>query len=448
MRDFHYRGDTRGLIEEIARQFGVAANFDASFTGRSVRFNVEQASFSAAMGAATKVAKAFWVPLSSREMLVLADTSENRRQFERMSVRTYYLSGTNSAEEMNQVAGIFRSLFDIRFIALHPAQNLIQVRGPKNLLDAASRLIEDTAQRRPQVMLEIKAYEINSNLLREMGVSLPLQFRIFNIPAAALLLNNPDLQARINQLIASGGINQASASDIAALLAAVQGQNSDIFSQPFATFGGGSTLSGISVNPVTLRLNHNESQAKTLQQMTLRAADGAPATFMIGTRFPVLNATFSPIFNTPALAKVIGDSSFRAPFPSFTYQDLGITLKATPRVHEAGEVTLALEAAIKGLAGSSFNGIPVLTNREYKGSVRLKDGESAMILGYVTRAETKSRGGVPGLSLIPGLSFLASSGRKEVQDTQIMLMVTPHILSAGRSGSGPEVWVPPTVKTQ
>ena len=71
-----------------------------------------------------------------------------------------------------------------------------------------------------------------------------------------------------------------------------------------------------------------------------------------------------------------------------------------------------------------------------------------MILGYVTRAETKSRGGVPGLSLIPGLSFLASSGRKEVQDTQIMLMVTPHILSAGRSGSGPEVWVPPTVKTQ
>ena len=297
-------------------------------------------------------------------------------------------------------------------------------------------------------MLEIKAYEINSNLLREMGVSLPLQFRIFNIPAAALLLNNPDLQARINQLIASGGINQASASDIAALLAAVQGQNSDIFSQPFATFGGGSTLSGISVNPVTLRLNHNESQAKTLQQMTLRAADGAPATFMIGTRFPVLNATFSPIFNTPALAKVIGDSSFRAPFPSFTYQDLGITLKATPRVHEAGEVTLALEAAIKGLAGSSFNGIPVLTNREYKGSVRLKDGESAMILGYVTRAETKSRGGVPGLSLIPGLSFLASSGRKEVQDTQIMLMVTPHTLSAGRSGSGPEVWVPPTVKTQ
>jgi type II secretory pathway component GspD/PulD (secretin) len=180
--------------------------------------------------------------------------------------------------------------------------------------------------------------------------------------------------------------------------------------------------------------------------MTLRAADGAPATFMIGTRYPILNATFSPIFNTPALAQVIGNNSFRAPFPSFTFEDLGITLKTTPKIHNAGEVTLALEASIKGLGATSLNGIPVLTNREYKGSVRLKDGESAMILGYVTRAETKSLGGIPGLSLIPGLSALTSSHHKELQDTEIMLMVTPHILSAARAGSGPEVWLPPATK--
>ncbi|MDP9269263.1 MAG: type II and III secretion system protein [Acidobacteriota bacterium] len=449
MRDFHYRGDTRGLIEEVARQFGVAAIFDASFTPRPIHFNVEGANFAAAMATAARVSKAFWVPLSPREMLVAADTSESRRQFERMSMRTYYLSGATSAEELNQVAGIFRNLFDIRFISLHPTQSVIQVRGPKSSLDAASRLIEDTARRRPQILLEVKAYEINRNLLRELGVALPLQFRIFNIPAAALALQqSPDLQQLINQLIASGGINQANSADVAALLAALKGQQGGIFSQSFATFGGGLSLSGISVSPITLNLNHHESQAKTLQHMTLRAGDGAPATFMIGTRYPVLNATFSPVFNTPALARVIGNSSFIAPFPSFTFEDLGITLKTTPRVHDAGEVTLALEASIKGLGGTSLNGIPVLTNREYKGSVRLKEGESAMILGYVTVAETKSLGGLPGLSLIPGLSFLTSSRHKEVQESEIMLMVTPHILSPGRAGSGPEVWLPPAARNQ
>ncbi|MBI2677483.1 MAG: hypothetical protein HYX28_01735 [Candidatus Koribacter versatilis] len=448
-RDFHFRGDTRGLIEEIARKFSVAVSFDSSFSARSVRFDVEGADFGVAMSTAMRLSKAFWVPLSSSEMLVAAESQENRRQFERMSVRTYYVSGVNSAEEMNQIAGIFRSLFDIRFVSLHPAHSLIQVRGPKVSLDAANRLIEQAAQRRPQVMLEIKAYEIDRNLLRDMGVALPLQFRIFNIPAAALALQqSPDIQQLINQLIASGGINQANSADIAALLAALQGQQGGIFSQPFATFGGGATLMGIGVPPITLTLNRNESESKVLQHMTLRAADGSPATFMIGTRYPILNATFSPIFNTPAIAQVIQNNSFRAPFPSFTYVDLGITLKATPQVHGSKDVSLALEASIKGLGGTSLNGIPILTNREYNGSVRLQEGESAMILGYVTAAETKSVGGLPGFSLIPGLSMLTSSHHKERQESEIMLMITPHILSPGDTLSGPEVWLAPAGKAQ
>jgi general secretion pathway protein D len=449
LHDFHFRGDTRGLIEEIARQFGVVATFDQTFTARAVRFEVEGADFAAAMGAAAKLSKTFWTPISAREMLVAADTLENRRQLERMSVRTYYVSGANSAEEMNQIGGIFRSLFDIRFVTLHPAQSMIQVRGPKASLDAASRLIEETAQRRPQVLLEVKVYEIDRNLLRDLGVTLPLQFRIFNISAAALALQqSPDIQQLINQLIASGGLNQANSSDIAALLGALQGQQGGIFSQPFATFGGGLTLSGIVLSPLSLNLNRNESESKVLQHLTLRAANGSPATFMIGTRFPILNATFSPIFNTPALAQVIQNNSFIAPFPSFTYEDLGITLKATPQVHGASEVSLALETSIKGLGGTSLNGVPILTNREYKGSVRLKDGETAMILGYVTAAETKSVVGLPGFSSIPGLSLLTSTHHKNTQETEIMLMVTPHILSPGGTMSGPEIWLPPTGKTQ
>ncbi|HTK94106.1 MAG TPA: type II and III secretion system protein [Terriglobales bacterium] len=447
--DFHYRGDTRGLIDEIARAFGVTATYDASFSARPVRFEVQGADFRTAMGAAGKLGKSFWTPLSSTEMLVAADTPENRRQYERMSVRTYYLSGVNTAEEMNQVAGIFRQLFDVRFVATHPEQSLIQVRGPKSVLDAATKLIEDTAQRRPQVMLDVKVYEVDYHLLRQMGVELPLQARIFNIPSAALILQqSPDIQQLINQLIASGGLNQANAGDLAALLAALQSQQNGIFSQPFATFGGGLTLTGISIPPVTLHLNHNESSVQMLEHMTLRAADGKQATFMVGQRYPILNASFSPIFNTPALAQVIANNSFRAAFPSFTFQDLGITLKATPQVHGTGEITLALATSIKALGTQSFNGIPVLSNREYTGTVRLREGESALVFGYVTAAESKALSGLPGLSHVPGLAFLTSTGTKQVDETEIMLMVTPHIIAPGESGSGPEVWLPAAGKAQ
>jgi type II secretory pathway component GspD/PulD (secretin) len=360
-----------------------------------------------------------------------------------MSVRTYYISGANSAEELNQVAGIFRGLFDIRFVSVNPAQSLLQVRGPKGALDAAAKLVEQTAQRRPQLLLEVRVYEVNQRLLRELGVDLPLQFRVFNVPASALILQqNPNIQDLINRLIASGGINQATSGDLAALLAALGSQQNGIFSQPFATFGGGLTLTGVTIPSVGLKLNLNESQVKTLEHMTLRASDGNAATFRVGSRFPIVNASFAPIFNTPAIAQVIQNQSFQAPFPSFTFEDLGLTLKATPQVHASDEVSLKLETTIKALAGSAFNGVPVLTNREYSGDVRLKEGESAMILGYVAASEQRSLRGLPGLAQLPGLSLLTSSRSKDVQETQIMLMVTPHIVSPGPGEHPPEIWLP------
>jgi len=441
-RDFKFRGDTRTLIEEIGRRFGVRVIFDASFAPRPVRFQVEGVGFARAMATATRMAKAFWVPLAADQILVAADTLDNRRQFERMSVRTYYISGAASAEELNQVAGVFRTLFELRFISINPTKSLVQVRGPKGSLDAAAKLVEQSAVRKPQVLLEVKVYEVNQRMLRELGVDLPLQFRIFNIPSSALLLQqNPNIQDLINRLIASGGINQATGGDLAALLAALQSQQGGIFSQPFATFGGGLTLTGITVPPVTARFNLNESQVRTLEHMTLRASDGNPATFRVGSRFPIVNASFAPIFNTPAIAQVIQNQSFRAPFPSFTYEDLGLIVKATPQVHRADEVSLKLETAIKALAGTAFNGVPVLTNREYSGSVRLKQGESALILGYVAASEQRSLRGLPGISQLPGLGLLTSSQGKETQETQIMMLVTPHILSPGPEGHAPEIWL-------
>lgn len=441
-RDFQYRGDTRGLIEEIGRAFGVSVIFDASFSPRLIKFKAEGLDFAGAMRVAGRLAKSFWTPLADNQVLVASETSENRRQFDQMSVRTYYVSGATSAQELNVIVSVFRSLFDIRFVSAQPTKWLITVRGPKRLLDAAARFMEQTAGGRPQVLLDIKAYEINRTLLRNIGVDLPLQFRIFNIPAAALLAGSGgNIQDLINQLIASGGINQASSGAIAALLAQLQGQQNSLFAQPVVTFGKGLTLTGIGVPPATAKLAFNESQVRVLQHVTLRAADGTEAIFRVGSRFPIINASFAPILNSPALSQVIQNQSFRTPFPSFTFQDLGITVKATPHVHGNSDVTLKLDTQIKALAGPSFNGVPVLSNREYTGMITLKNGETAMVIGSISSAEQRSLAGLPGAALIPGLSRLTGSTGREVSDSELLVVITPHVLSPASGVARAEIWM-------
>jgi len=175
-------------------------------------------------------------------------------------------------------------------------------------------------------------------------------------------------------LISSGGINQANNSAISALLAQLQGQQNSIFSQPLATFGGGKTLTGVSLDQLSAQLSLNEGWIKTLDHATLRTSQGNDATFRMGSRFPILNASFAPIFNTSAISRVLQNNTFQAAFPSFSYEDLGLTIKAKPAVTSGSDVSMQLEISLRSLSGTSVNGVPVIGNREYKGTITLLDG--------------------------------------------------------------------------
>lgn len=449
LRDFHYRGDTRGLLAQIGSAFGVSVVFDQSVLSRPVRFDLERVDFDTAMRVAGMMGKVFWTPLSPRQMLVAADTPENRRQFDPVSERTFYLPSAATPPEINELVGVLRGLFDIRSISPSPSQGLLVLRAPKRQLDPATRFLEALGEGRPQVLLDLKLYEITQTSLRNLGVQLPLQYQMFNIPSlAALFAANPSLLDQINQLIASGGINQANTQAIAALLAQAQAQSANpLLTTPFVTFGGGTTTMALTVPPAVLNIAFNSSNFRTLQHMTLRAADGEPATFFVGQRFPVLNATFSPIFNTPAVAQVIANNSFIAPFPSFTYENLGMNLKATPQVHPSGDLTLQLEMQVQQLAGTNENGIPILVHREYKGTVTLKDGETAVVVGTVSRTDQPERTGLPGLGNLPLVGRLVTNEKVQHTEDELLVVITPHLVSAPEASAATTIWLPPGGKS-
>ncbi len=88
--------------------------------------------------------------------------------------------------------------------------------------------------------------------------------------------------------------------------------------------------------------------------------------------------------------------------PQVEYQDLGLTLKATPRVMRNDEVSLSIDLKIDALSGTSINGNPILDNRAYSGVVMLKKGESVVVAGELDKSQMRAISGVPGFSEIPG----------------------------------------------
>jgi Flp pilus assembly secretin CpaC len=440
--DFHYRGDGRSLLAQVAAAFGVKATFDDSVVSRAVKFNLGTADFYAAMRAACAVTKTFWTPLGEKQILLAAETAENHRNFDRMSMRTFYLPGATTTQALNDVNNLLRNIFEIRFVNAQPNARTIVVRAPQNTLDAATRLLEGMDDMRPQVMLEVRVYEVSRSLTRKMGLTIPNQFTMFNIPAGALAaLGGQNIQDLINQLFAGGGINQANNEALSALLAQLQNQQSSIFSQPLATFGSGLTLMGLSLGTAAAELSLNESSVKTLEHATLRAGQGNETTFHIGTRYPILNATFAPIFNTPAIADVIQNNSFTAAFPSFNYEDIGLSVKAKPFVTRSFDVALQLEIQFRTLLGQSVNGIPVIANREYKGSINLKSGEPAVVAGSVSRSEQRSMSGIPGLGSVPVLNKVMTSNSKQEDETELLIVIKPHVVSGHMQSETSEVWM-------
>src|SRR6266567_5568713 len=444
LASFHFRGDSRDLLTTIATSYGVSAQIDESVTSRRVFFDIDNVDFYKAMLVAGQVTKTFWTSLDDKHALIAADTPDNHRQYERMSMRTFYIPGADTPTALNDIVNLLRNLFEIKFVTPNVPSSTLAVRAPQGVLDVATQFLQSLDSTRPQVMLDIKVYQVSNTLTRNLGVHVPNHFNLFNIPAGALAaLGGQNIQDLINQLISSGGINQANNTAVSALLAQLQSQQSQqnsIFSQPLATFGGGKTLTGVSLDQLSAQLSLNESSIKTLDHATLRASQGNDATFRMGSRYPILNASFAPVFNTAAISKVLQNNSFQAAFPSFNYEDLGLTIKAKTAITSGSDVGLQLEINLRSLSGTSINGVPVIGNREYKGSITLADGEPSIVAGQVTRSETRALSGIPGLGQFPGLNKISSSNSKQLEEDELLVVITPHI--ANRNvGQASEVYM-------
>jgi general secretion pathway protein D len=134
---------------------------------------------------------------------------------------------------------------------------------------------------------------------------------------------------------------------------------------------------------------------------------------------PVPITTFTPIAQ---------GGIAQQPVTTFEYENIGVNVEIIPRIHHNDEISMELLFNLSAISGTGFGGLPTFGNRNVNTLLRLRDGETNLLAGLIREEERMSLAGTPGLSSIPILGRLFSVNKKEVQETDIVLTLTPRVI--------------------
>jgi Flp pilus assembly secretin CpaC len=440
---FHLKMTRRDLVIKVYHEYGINAQCDDSVPPRLDRFDMEDASFETVQRALRLATHTYAVPLDPDHALIVADTRESLDRFERMETETFYLPGLSSAE-LTDIANMVKNVFGLESASTLASKGTMTLRAHESVMPALRMTLRDLIEGRDQVQLQVRLIEINKIKSRETGIAMPQSIGAFNFYTAAQSVISAN-QSIVNQMISAGIVQPGDWATIAAYLILGGYGGSSLLAQPFATFGGGITESAITFGSVTGKLALNSSNTRTLDDIQLRITDQESGTVRSGTRYPIVTSQYSSGANTSlpnipglntaaysselaALGLSVTGSSTTATVPQVQYEDLGLTLKATPHVLRSGDIELNLDLQIAALAGSTNDDIPILDNRHFTTVTTLKTGESTMLVGYLNRQENKAVSGDPGLSDIPGLNDVASDKSKDINETVLSVVITPTLI--------------------
>ena len=179
----------------------------------------------------------------------------------------------------------------------------------------------------------------------------------------------------------------------------------------------GFNAGGIEVG-ILLEALESRGVVRTLAEPNLTALSGQEASFLAGGEYPV------PISQDEGTVTV-------------EYKPFGIELFFIPRVIDGDIINLELKASVSSLDptnGFSQNGfnIAAFRTRETSTTVEMRDGESFAIAGLLSDDFVDLSGQVPWAGDIPVLGALFRSAEYSRQQTELVIIVTPHLVTPTR----------------
>jgi general secretion pathway protein D len=396
--------DGRIVFETIGKLAGLSVIFDPDFNSRRITVELPNVTLEQALDAVALEAKAFWKPVTSSIILVAPDQPQKRRDLEDEVVKTFYLSNTLTPQDITEIVTGMRQLLDLKRVTQVNAQNAIVVRDTEDKVLLAGRILDNIDKARPEVLIQVEVLEARLDAMNTLGILPSQSVTLAFTPRISVQPNS----STTNNTTVTGATpvvgNQITLNNLAHLSSA-----------DYSVTLPGATLSALLTDTGTRIIEDPEVRVSDGQQAKLRIGDKVPiATGSFQAGVGVSTSTVSPLVNT-----------------QFQYQDVGVNIDVTPRVHPGDDISMKLKIEVSSVTGeSNLGGImqPIISQRTVEHEVRLHEGEVSILGGLIQHTETNSLNGWPGVANIPVLKYLFSQTAKEIQDDDVIIVITPHII--------------------
>jgi hypothetical protein len=181
--------------------------------------------------------------------------------------------------------------------------------------------------------------------------------------------------------------------------------------------------------PITVTLPGSPHSVASDDLNRDRIPDLVAADFSTGNIDVLLGAGNGAFQSPDGTPYPVGGGQTYAPPPQFTFEDLGLSVKVTPKIHGTTEVSLDLEAEFKVLTGQSVNDVPVISNRKLATKIRLTEGEWAVVGGLLSATEARAISGIAGLSSIPAIGPLVRRNTRQRDSNEVLVLIRPKLVS-------------------
>jgi general secretion pathway protein D len=379
------------IYRALADAAGINVVFDPQLKDDNVSIVLAQIDFQKALETLLRQENHFYKIIDAKTILIAADTPQNRKTYEDLVIRTFFLSNA----DVTEVANALRALLQTTRISVNKAENSITLRDTADKVAVAERIVEQNDKQVAEVVVDVELLQINATKAQNLGLQLVPRAVGATIPSPGTGVTN------LGATIANGF---------------TWDQLKQIGINSF----------GFTIPSVVLTFIKDNTDAELLAKPQLRIAEGQKAQLLIGDRVPIPVSSF----NT---SNVSGSNV--VPITSYQYQDIGIKIEVEPRVHHNREVTLKLMTEVSNIAGyavgSGQSGSapqPIIGTRTISSNIRLRDGETNFLAGLYRTDKTNTRETIPFIGDIPVIGRIFSKVKTDDQTTDLVLTLTPHII--------------------
>jgi general secretion pathway protein D len=377
------RAELTQIIKALEKSSGISFIFDEGFKSKKIAINLEEVGFMEALEKLMLQNNLFYKVIDTHTLMIIPDTPAKRRDYEELVMKTLFI-GSGNVEEIQKTV---RTLTGMKTIAVDKELNAITFKGTPDEVKMAERITQIYDKPKAEVFIDIEIIEVNRSRVQEYGIELS------------------QYQLTESYFPETGGAATESAISTIRLHRIGHTDASDYL------------LTLPSINYKLLKTDQN-SRIKARPQ--LRGIDGEKVEVRLGDKVPIPTTSFVP-YNIQGPAQ--------QPITSYQLQDIGIIIELTPHIHYDGLVTLELKFELTFITNPGTERIPpTLGNRSVTAKIKLRDNETSILAGLLRDTERRAMRGFPFLSNIPVLKEIFSGNKNEIEQTDIILTITPRII--------------------